>query len=57
MLSMSIVCRSQDIFTVEAASGTRFDDVDLSDDWADFDEKAGDSVSVMNLEWRFKVRR
>ena len=47
----------QDGFIVEAASGHRFEDVDLSDDWADFDEKAGESVSIMGLEWRFTVRR
>lgn len=47
----------QDGFVVESVSGHRFEDVDLSDDWADFDEKAGDSVSIMNLEWRFTVRR
>lgn len=48
---------SQDNFIVVSAGSARFEDVDLSDDWADFDEKASDSVSIMNLEWRFKTRR
>jgi Eukaryotic protein of unknown function (DUF866) len=47
----------QDGFIVEAAGGHKFHDVDLSDDWADFDEKSGNSVSVMDLQWRFSVRR
>ncbi len=48
---------TQDGFIVTTASGHRFEDVDLSDDWADFDEKAGESVSIMALEWRFVVKR
>jgi hypothetical protein len=34
-----------------------FDPVDLRDDWADFDEKAGESVSVMGVEARFELHK
>ncbi|GAA5997112.1 uncharacterized protein JCM10292_006216 [Rhodotorula paludigena] len=40
---------------VGAESGTKFDEVELSNDepeWTDYDEKAGASVSVMELETR-----
>jgi Eukaryotic protein of unknown function (DUF866) len=47
----------QDGFLVEGTGAHTFQDVDLSDDWADFDEKTGNAVSVMDLEWRFSVRR
>ena len=47
----------QDGFVVEGTGSHTFYDVDLSDDWADFDEKTGNAVSVMDLEWRFSVRR
>jgi hypothetical protein len=46
-----------DGFFVEGTGSHTFQDVDLSDDWADFDEKTGNAVSVMDLEWRFTVRR
>ncbi|KAJ1928700.1 hypothetical protein IWQ60_001799 [Tieghemiomyces parasiticus] len=37
-----------------AESNTVFDEVDLSDDmWADYDEKAGDEVSVAEFECKF----
>lgn len=44
-------------FRVVAASGAVFDDVDLSDDWCEFDEKAGESVGVYGCEGRWEVRR
>ncbi|KAJ3085369.1 hypothetical protein HK102_000068 [Quaeritorhiza haematococci] len=31
-------------------SGTKFDEIDLSDDWAEYDEKAGQSVGISELE-------
>ena len=45
-------------FIIKSNSGQIFTDVDLSEkEWADYDEKSGDSVSVMNLEWIFRVHR
>ena len=50
-----------------STSETEFNDVDLSDDFVDFDgililfhcsmltiEKAGESISLMELKWRFE---
>lgn len=45
----------EDEWTATGAGGQRFDPVDLSDDWADFDEKLGESVSVMGLESKFEL--
>ena len=47
----------QDGFLVESPSGQRWQDVDLSEDWAEYDEKLGDSVSIMELEHRFIPHR
>ncbi len=45
-------------FVVTAPSGAKWEDVDLSDkEWADFDERSGESVSVMELEWEFRVHK
>merc|ERR1719223_853751 len=38
-------------FTAESSGGTTFQEgVDLSEDWADYDEEHDESVSVMNTE-------
>lgn len=43
---------------VRAKSGTVWEDVDLSDkEWADYDERSGESVSIMELQWEFRVHR
>lgn len=34
-------------------SGTKFKNIDLSDDWCEFDERQNESVGVYNLEHRF----
>ncbi|XP_065192237.1 CXXC motif containing zinc binding protein-like [Sycon ciliatum] len=35
-------------------SGTKFEDVDLTEmEWCDYDEKAGDSVAIDELEFKF----
>ncbi|CDO54053.1 hypothetical protein DV113_004039 [Geotrichum candidum] len=35
-----------------AESNTKFDEVDLEDnEWYDYDEKAGDEVSITNVQW------
>lgn len=47
----------EDGFLVESPSGQRWQDVDLSEDWAEYDEKLGDSVSIMELEHRFIPHR
>jgi len=43
-------------FEVKSTSGTTFtEDVDLSEDWSDYDEKSGESVSITGLTTEFKV--
>lgn len=42
---------------MKASSGTVFEDVDLSDDWSEYDEKAKELVSISDLKWRFTVRK
>ncbi|CAI5995226.1 unnamed protein product [Closterium sp. NIES-64] len=38
-----------------AESGTKFEDIDLSDkEFSDYDEKAGESVSILNIESQIK---
>lgn len=32
-------------------SGTPFEDIDLSEDWYDYDDKAGEEVSVKEAKW------
>lgn len=45
-------------FVIKARSGKVFEDVDMSEgEWADYDEKSGESVSVMELQWQFRVHK
>lgn len=46
-----------DNVTVKSTGKATFSDADLSEDWADFDEDAGLSVSVMNLESKIELRK
>lgn len=34
-----------------------FEDVDLSDDWTEYDDDANESVSIMNVKHEFRVHR
>ena len=46
----------QDGFQVESSTGTKFDDVDLSEgEWVEYDEKLGDSVGIYELEHKLEV--
>ena len=43
---------------MESTRGKIFRDADFSDkEWMDVDEDTGESVSVMELEWKFETRR
>ena len=45
-------------FVVKSAGGKTWEDVDLGDkEWADYDERKGESVSIMDLEWEFRVHK
>ena len=40
---------------MESSSGAIFENVDLSEnDWADYDEKNDESVSITNLEYKIE---
>lgn len=53
----SIACL-QDSFIVKSVGGQVWEGVDLSErEWADYDERKGDSVSIMELEWEFRVHK
>ncbi|GBF90293.1 hypothetical protein Rsub_02399 [Raphidocelis subcapitata] len=52
-----IAYHPEDEWLAKGAGGVAFDPVDLRDDWADFDEKAGEAVSVMGLEARFQLHK
>lgn len=41
---------------VKSIDGTVLEDVDLSDDWADADEK-GNCLSVLEFEWKLEARK
>lgn len=43
-------------FVVEAESGKEFADVDLSEEWTEFDEEAGAPVSVLEVETRVEKK-
>lgn len=47
----------QDGFIVTASNGAVFEDVDLSDDWSEYEEKAKQVISISDLKWRFSVRK
>lgn len=43
---------------IETTGGARFEDVDLSEgEWTEYDEKLGESVELMDLQWRFNVHK
>ncbi|KAJ1435265.1 hypothetical protein B484DRAFT_446138 [Ochromonadaceae sp. CCMP2298] len=41
-------------FIAESAGGHYFEEVDLSDDWAEYDEESDASVSIMNIETKIE---
>ena len=42
---------------VTSAGGAVFEDADLSDEWTEYDEKLGESVSIMGLDSKVEVWR
>ena len=48
----------QDGFEVTTSSGHKHEDVDLSEgEWTEYDEKLGDSVEIMDLQWKFTTHK
>ncbi len=40
---------------MQGTSGKVWEDVDLSEkEWVDYDDKSNESVSIMDLEWKFQ---
>lgn len=53
-----VLSRLQENFIVKGLGKTVWEDVDLSSlEWADYDEDTQESVSIMELEWKFEVYR
>lgn len=44
-------------YTVISAGGKEFTEVELREDWAEYDEDAGESVGVYGLEYKLEVHR
>jgi len=45
-------------FVVQGVSGQTWEDVDLSEkEWFEYDEKSGESVSVTDLDYEFRVHK
>jgi hypothetical protein len=50
--------RAQGGFRIESTGGAVFDNVDLKEkEWCDYDDDAGLSVGVYDLEWKFEVKK
>lgn len=45
----------EDEWQATGGGGQKFEQVDLREDWADFDEKLGEPVSVMGIESKFEL--
>jgi Eukaryotic protein of unknown function (DUF866) len=48
---------AEDGWIVTTSSGKVFSDVDLSDDWVEFDDKLGESVGVYGIEACFQLHK
>lgn len=47
--------RQGDWKAVGSESGTKFSPIDLTEgEWYDYDEKAGDEVSITNIKWEIR---
>lgn len=49
--------KPEDEWLATGAGGQKFEGVTPGEDWADYDEKLGDSVSVMNFEAKFELHK
>ena len=52
-----VAYRPEDEWLATGAGGQAFEGVSLADDWADYDEKLKDSVSVMGFESKFELHK
>lgn len=44
-------------FVVTTRGGKVFQDVDLSDDWVEFDDKINESVGIYGVESKFQLHK
>lgn len=35
-------------------SGTKFSEIDLTDEWFEYDEKAGEEVTIKDIKWEIR---
>lgn len=47
----------KDGWAAEGLTGTKFVDIDLSEEWSEYDEKAAESVGILNMQHRFVVTK
>ncbi|KAL3688371.1 hypothetical protein R1sor_014680 [Riccia sorocarpa] len=48
----------RDGWSAEGLSGTKFENIDLSDgEWSEYDEKASESVGILNLKHTFDITK
>jgi hypothetical protein len=47
----------QDGFLVTSRGGAKFSDVDLSEDWSEWDERASESVGVSELAAKWELHK
>jgi hypothetical protein len=44
-------------FVVTSKGGKVFDDVDLSEDWSEWDEKINESIGIYSVEAKFELHK
>lgn len=50
-----LTCSKGDWLATGAESGTKFTAIDLTEgEWFDYDEKAGEEVSIKDLKWEIR---
>lgn len=55
VLKVSLTWIQGEFLATGAESGTKFTGVDLSEgEWFDYDEKAGEEVSITGVEWEIR---
>jgi hypothetical protein len=51
------VLAAEEGFVVTSKGGKVFDDVDLSEDWSEWDEKINESIGIYSVEAKFELHK
>ena len=54
---MIVLLVAEEGFIVQTGGGKVFEDVDLSDDWVEFDDKINESVGIYGVEAKFQSHK